>query len=165
METTSTKKNIITKKGLKELQEELKKLIEIERPSVIEDIKEARGQGDLSENAEFDAARERQGMIEDRIAEIESIIENSEVVKSSKSANKVIIGSSVMIEYQSDKTRETFTVVGTLEADPFENLISNVSPMGQAIINKREGEIATITIDDKNLVQKFDVKIVKIKNS
>ena len=152
-------KNIITKEGLKELKDELKKLVEIERPQVIEEIKEARAQGDLSENAEFDAAREKQGQIEDRIKEIESIIENSTTIKSSSSNATVILGSKV--EYQNMATNEkaSVTIVGSLEADPFEKKISNNSPLGIALLNASKGEVVTVQAP-----KKYDVKITNIKN-
>ena len=152
-------KNIITKEGLKELKDELKKLVEIERPQVIEEIKEARAQGDLSENAEFDAAREKQGQIEDRIKEIESIIENSTTIKASSSNSTVILGSKV--EYQNMTTNEkaSVTIVGSLEADPFEKKISNNSPLGIALLNASKGEVVTVQAP-----KKYDVKITNIKN-
>lgn len=158
-------KNIITKDGLQELKDELKKLVEIERPQVIEDIKDARNQGDLSENAEFDAAREKQGQIEDRIAEIESIIENSTVATASSRSTKVRIGSEVTVENTTTKEKDEYTIVGTLEADPFQGKISNVSPLGTALLNHEEGDEVQVSIDSKHSVKKFTVKITKIKNN
>lgn len=158
-------KNIITRVGLQELKDELKKLVEIERPQVIQDIKDARNQGDLSENAEFDAAREKQGQIEDRISEIEAIIENSSVAATSSKSTKVRIGSEVIVEDVKTKEKDTYTIVGTLEADPFQGKISNVSPLGTALINHSEGDEVQVSIDAKNSVKKFTVKIKKIKNN
>lgn len=158
-------KNIITRVGLQELKDELKKLVEIERPQVIQDIKDARNQGDLSENAEFDAAREKQGQIEDRISEIEAIIENSSVAATSSKSTKVRIGSEVIVENVKTKEKDTYTIVGTLEADPFQGKISNVSPLGTALINHSEGDEVQVSIDAKNSVKKFTVKIKKIKNN
>lgn len=156
--------NIITKDGLKELQAELKKLVEIDRPEVIEKIKEARAQGDLSENAEFDAAREEQGIIEDRIAEIERIIADSKIVDSSSSVAKVRVGSTVAIKYD-DGDEEEFTIVGTLEADPFNNKISNVSPLGSALLNRAKGDVVEYAIEVKNKLAKHKVTIKAIKNN
>lgn len=152
-------KNIITKEGLQELKDELKKLVEVERPQVIEEIKEARAQGDLSENAEFDAAREKQGQIEDRIKEIESIIENSTTIKSSSKSNIVRLGSTVKFTDMSDKSNNTVTIVGSLEADPFEKKISNNSPLGIALLNAAKGETVTVQV-----AKKYDIKITDIKN-
>lgn len=158
-------KNIITREGLQELKDELKKLVEIERPQVIQDIKDARNQGDLSENAEFDAAREKQGQIEDRISEIEAIIENSSVAATSSKSTKVRIGSEVTVENIKTKEKDVYTIVGTLEADPFQGKVSNVSPLGTALINHSEGDEVQVSIDSKTSVKKFTVKIKKIKNN
>lgn len=153
-------KNIITKQGKQELKEELKNLIEVERPQVIEDIKDARALGDLSENAEFDAAREKQGQIEDRIKEIETILENSTIISEAKTASKAArLGSEVTYQDLSDKTKNTVIIVGSLEADPFESKISNTSPLGAALLDSTEGDVVTVQVD-----KKYDVKVVKIKN-
>ena len=149
--------NILTKEGLKELRNELNDLIQVQRPRVIEEIKEARSQGDLSENAEFDAAREKQGQIEDRISEIEAIIQNSQVLSTTTSKRNVRIGSTVTIENISTKSQETYTIVGTLEADPFSGKVSNQSPIAMAILGLKEGEIATVKAPSK-----YQVKVVKI---
>jgi len=156
-------KNIITKEGLAELKAEMKNLIEVERPKVIEDIADARAQGDLSENAEFDAAREKQGQIEDRIREIEAIIENSKVSSSSSKSDKVRIGSKVKIVYLDNKVEEEYTIVGTLEVDPFKSLISNVSPLGKALMGKTKGDEVSFTLSDKNS-KRVDIKIKKVDN-
>lgn len=153
-------KNIITKEGLAELKAELKNLIEVERPKVIEEIAEARAQGDLSENAEFDAARERQGQVEDRIKEIEAIIENSQVLNSRSKTSKVRVGSEVTIEDLKTKDKDTYLIVGSLEANPFENKISNISPVALAILDKEEGDVVTVDVSPK-----YDVKIIKVKNA
>ena len=152
-------KNIITKQGLTELKTELKNLIEVERPKVIADIKDARALGDLSENAEFDAAREKQGQIEDRIKEIESIIENSSIISSKSTSTKARVGSEVTYEDLKDKTKHTIQIVGSLEADPFEYKISNSSPIGNALIDSSEGDVVTVQVDNK-----YDIKIISIKN-
>ena len=152
-------KNIITKQGLSELKDELKKLIEIERPKVIEEIKDARALGDLSENAEFDAAREKQGQIEDRIKEIESVIENSKVISSNSSSNKVRFGSVVTFKDLSSKKENTVTVVGSLEADPFTSKISNSSPLGNALMDSVEGETILVQVENK-----YEIQVLKIKN-
>ncbi|NQZ65953.1 MAG: transcription elongation factor GreA [Mycoplasmatales bacterium] len=160
MATNIDKKNIITRQGLHELKEELKKLIEIERPKVIEDIKDARALGDLSENAEFDAAREKQGQIEDRIKAIEKIIDTSKIISTkSNSTSKTRIGSIVDYIDMSTNKENTVTIVGSLEADPFESKISNSSPLGEALLNVGKGDIVTVQVVDK-----YDVKIVSFKN-
>ena len=152
-------KNIISKQGFKELKDEIKILIEVERPKVIEEIKDARALGDLSENAEFDAAREKQGQIEDRIKEIESILENSTIISSKSKSKKVRVGSEVTYQDLSNSQSNTVTIVGSLEADPFKNMVSNSSPLGEALLNAEENDVVTIQVN-----QKYDVKVTKVKN-
>ena len=121
--------NLLTKEGKAILKKELKTLVEIERIKVIADIKEARARGDLSENAEFDAAREKQGQIEGRISEIEIILKNSKIVNTTaeNKTGKVRIGSKVTIQKLKDLTKAEYTIVGSLETNPFEKKISNES--------------------------------------
>lgn len=157
--------NILTKDGQKDLLDELKKLVEVERPQVIEDIKDARNQGDLSENAEFDAARERQGQIEDRIKEIEAILENSKIASSTKKVDKVRIGSKVIVENLTTKKERTYIIVGSLEVNPLEGKISNVSPMGSALINKKVGEVAEYRTENGDKEKTFELKVKKIQNA
>lgn len=152
------KEIFLTKEGLNELQEELKDLKENKRPEVINQIKEARAQGDLSENAEYHAAKDKQGQIEARIKEIEYLIDNATLISNTKSST-VKIGSTVEIEYVEDNETDTYQIVGSTEADPFENKISNESPIAVAIIGKKVGE--TVSIDSPN--GSYDIKIVSIK--
>lgn len=152
------KEIFLTKEGLNELQEELKDLKENKRPEVINQIKEARAQGDLSENAEYHAAKDKQGQIEARIKEIEYLIDNATLISNTKSST-VKIGSTVEIEYVDDKETDTYQIVGSTEADPFENKISNESPIAIAIIGKKVGE--TVSIESPN--GSYDIKIVSIK--
>lgn len=153
-----TKEIFLTKEGLNELQEELKDLKENKRPEVISQIKEARAQGDLSENAEYHAAKDKQGQIEARIKELEYIIDNASIISGTKSST-IKIGSTVEIEYIDDKETETYKIVGSTEADPFENKISNESPIAVAILGKKVGE--TVSIESPN--GNYDIKIVSIK--
>ena len=131
----------LTKRGAEILKAELHKLKTVERPWVINAISEARAQGDLSENAEYDSAREEQGLVETRIAEIEDILMNAEIIKPRKS-NKVNVGSTV--EVKNGETH-TYKIVGPVEADPLNGKISNESPLGLALMDKVVGDIATIT--------------------
>ena len=151
-------KILLTKESIKELRDELKNLIEVVRPQVIQEIKDARAQGDLSENAEYDAAREKQGQVEDRINELEAMLENVEEIKVSKK-NIINIGTTVTIMNKLSKSKETYSIVYTFEADPFENKISNQSPLAKAIIGKVKGD--TVLVDAP---QKYEVEIVEIKN-
>ena len=152
------KEIFLTKEGLSELEEELKDLKENKRPEVIQDMKEARAQGDLSENAEYHAAKDKQGQIEARIKEIEYLIDNATIISNSKSSS-VKIGSTVEIEYIDDKETETYQIVGSTEADPFENKISNESPIASAILGKKVGEVVSIESPNGS----YDIKIVSIK--
>ena len=147
----------LTNEGLEEIKKELDYLKTEKRPEVIEALKEARALGDLSENAEYDAARSEQTEVEARIAELEKMVEKAVIIKGSNK-NKVSIGSKVKIEYVDDKEVDTYTIVGTNEADAFENKISNESPLVKAILGKKKGDTATVLCDSGN----YDVKIVDI---
>ena len=135
MSTINDSKILLTKEAIKELKEELKTLIEVKRPEVIQEIVDARAQGDLSENAEYEAAREKQGLIEDRIAEIEKTLENAQEIKTSKK-DIISIGSVVTIKNKFSNQKETYSIVSTYESDPFENKISNKSPLALSLIGK-----------------------------
>lgn len=130
----------ITEAGRKELEQELEEL-KGRRGDIADKIAEARDYGDLSENAEYDSAREEQGLVETRIAEIEDILMNAEIIKARKS-NKVQIGSTV--ELKNGKTVK-YTIVGPVEADPMNGKISDESPLGVALMGKAVGDTATIT--------------------
>ncbi|OYX41060.1 transcription elongation factor GreA [Candidatus Saccharibacteria bacterium 32-49-12] len=131
----------ITLDGKQELEKELAEL-KSRRGEVADKIAEARDFGDLSENAEYDAAREEQGLLETRIAEIEDIINNADIIKSSGNG-KVSLGSRVELESKGKKT--TYIIVGPVEADPLAGRISNESPIGSALFGKKVGD--SITID------------------
>ena len=130
----------ITEAGRKELEAELDEL-KNRRGDIAIKIAEARDYGDLSENAEYDSAREEQGLVETRIAEIEDILMNAEIIKTRKT-NKVHVGSTV--ELKNGKTVK-YTVVGPVEADPLNGKISDESPLGLALMGKTVGDKATIT--------------------
>lgn len=138
------KKNILTVSGEKKLQDELQNLKVVRRPEIAEKIKEARAQGDLSENAEYDAAKEEQGEIEARIEEIEAILKNSEVVEEIGDISRVFIGARVMIlDIEEDEEMEV-TIVGSNEANSLKNMISNDSPLGTALIGSQVGEMVSV---------------------
>lgn len=131
----------LTSQGKKDLEKELEEL-KGRRGAIAEKIAEARDYGDLSENAEYDAAREDQGIVETRIAEIEDILQNAEIIKASKGSS---VGLGTTVELKSGKKTFTYTVVGPVEADPLNGKISNESPIGKALMGKKPGEKATIT--------------------
>ncbi len=156
------KKNLITYEGLKELQDELENLKVNQRREVAEKIKVAREQGDLSENAEYDAAKDEQRDIEARIEEIEKILKNVEVVDEDESdADKVSLGCTVKIlDVEFDEELE-YRIVGSTEANSLKGKISNESPVGAALIGKSVGDTVTVEIDSES----FDYKILDISKS
>ena len=131
----------ITAEGKKELEAELEQL-KARRGEIADKISEARDYGDLSENAEYDAAREDQGLVESRIAEIEDIILNAELIKSS---NKSTIGIGSKVELKNGDKVVAYHVVGPVEANPVEGKISNESPIGVALTGKKVGDKAVVT--------------------
>lgn len=150
-------KYYLTKAGLEEKQKELEYLKNVKRPEVIDALKEARSLGDLSENAEYDAARNEQAEVEGKIRQLEAMLDNVEIVTEVKS-DKVSIGNVVTVEYIDDDETEKYTIVGSAEADPFENKISNESPIAIAIIGKKKGDI--VEVDSPNGA--YNLKIVEI---
>ena len=151
-------KTYVTKEGYEDIKKELEYLQTEKRPSVIEALKEARALGDLSENAEYDAARTEQAEVEARINTLTAMLENAEVIEE-VGTDKVSIGNIVEIEYVEDKEKETYTIVGSTEADPFENKISNESPIAKAIMGKKKGDIANVVSPNGE----YEVKVVSIK--
>lgn len=138
-------KQPMTHVGKARLEEELKKLLQVERPDVIRAIEEARGNGDLSENADYDAAKERQAFIEARIAEIQGKLSLAEVIEpSSIKADRVVFGATVdLIDLDSDEN-VTYQVVGEDEADVKAGKISIFSPLARAMIGKRQGDVVEV---------------------
>ena len=139
------KKNILTYEGLKKLEDELEQLKVVKRKEVADKIKEAREQGDLSENAEYDAAKDEQRDIEARIEEIEKILKNAEVVVEEEAdLGKVSIGCNVKIlDMEFDEELE-YKIVGSMEANSLKGKISNESPVGKALMGKTIGDVVTV---------------------
>ena len=154
----SKTENFITKQGLEELKKELEDLTTNVRPSVINAIKDARALGDLSENAEYHAAKEKQSVVEARIRELEYLIENSTVIEEG-SSSEVRVGSTVEIKYVDDDEVEEYKIVGSTEADPFDNKISNSSPIAVAILGNKVNYVAKVESPNGS----YDVQIVSIK--
>jgi transcription elongation factor GreA len=161
----ATEKFYVTQEGYNELVSEQENLIHKVRQEVIVELQEARAQGDLSENADYDAARERQAQVEGRIRELEAMIKNAEIITESdgkkKASKKAVVklGSKVTIEDLSDNTQSVFTIVGTIEADPFNGKLSNTTPLAEVIMDKKVGDVVTVT----RVEQPYDVKILEIK--
>ena len=148
----------LTQEGLDELKNELDNLINVRRPENIQAIKEARSLGDLSENAEYDAARNEQAQIEGRIKQLEKMLENVSII-SEVSKDKVGIGNTVTIKYVDDDEEDEYKIVGSQEADPFESRISNESPIAKAIMNKKVGDI--VEVESPNGVYKIEIIDIK----
>lgn len=149
----------LTKEGEAALKVELDDLINVKRPEVIEQLQAARALGDLSENAEYDAARERQGQIEGRIKEIQAILQNAKIISEKpKNTSNVSLGAKVTILDLSDNVEETYTIVGTVEANPLSGLISNASPLGAALIGHAVGDEVTVRVN-----KEYKVRILKIE--
>lgn len=139
------KKNILTYEGLKKLEDELQDLKVVRRKEIAEKIKEAREQGDLSENAEYDAAKDEQRDIEARIEQIEKILKNAEVVLEEEiDLDKINIGCNVRVLDLEYNEEEEYKLVGSSEASSLQNKISNESPIGRALIGARIGDVVTV---------------------
>ena len=135
---------LITAEGLEQLKSELDELKLVKRKEISEKIKAALAFGDISENAEYDEAKNEQANVESRIAKLELMIKNAKVIKTSKKNGIVNIGSKVKIKDLEFDEEMEYTIVGSAEADPFKGRISNVSPLGEALLGKKLGEIIEV---------------------
>ena len=155
------KKNILTYEGLRKYEDELQELKVVRRKQVAEKIKEAREQGDLSENAEYDAAKDEQRDIEARIEELEKILKNAEVVVEDEvDLDKISIGCKVKIRDLELKQEVEYKIVGSTEADSLKGRISNESPVGKALIGSKVGD--TVSVDTQVGTLKY--KVLEIHN-
>lgn len=149
----------LTLEGQREFMEELEYLKNVKRKENIQALQEARSQGDLSENAEYDAARDEQAQIEARIAQIENILKNATIIKSDNS-DKITIGKEVVFKEYPDGEVETYYIVGSEEADPFNGKISADSPVAKALIGHKTSDIVEISTPGESYkVQILEVKI------
>ena len=137
------KKMFLTLDTIKKLKEELENLINIKRKDVIARIAKAREYGDISENSEYDAARDEQSFIEGRIQELGAILKDSKVLETPQTQDTVTIGSKVLVEI--DGQQDEFTIVSSLEANPLEGRISNESLVGKALLGKKVGQTITVS--------------------
>lgn len=149
-------KFIMTAEGYLQAEQELNELKTVKRPEVIKALQEARALGDLSENADYDAARNEQAMIESKITELEYKLEHAEIIDN-KNKSEVSLGATVTISYD-DGEEEEYKLVGSMEADPFDNKISNESPLGIAMLNHKVGD--TVAVESPN--GGYNIKIVNI---
>jgi transcription elongation factor GreA len=138
-----TKRVPVTREGLERLKAELSELKDVKRPFIVAALAEARSHGDLRENSAYDAAKHDQAMNEKRIADLEALLRNAEVMDTTaKSDGFVRLGTTVVVEIDGDEER--YTIVGAIEARPSQGLISNESPVGRALLGKREGDSTSV---------------------
>ncbi len=151
----------LTEEGVLELEGELNHLKDVKRPENLQNLKEARAQGDLSENADYDAARTEQAQIEARIKEIEYILKNVRLIKATND-NVVGMGKRIKLLFVSQKIEREFDVVGHLQANPSKGTVSVESPLGKAIRNTQVGDEVTVKAETGNI---FTVKILEVSMS
>ena len=154
------KKILLTKEGKEKLEAEYQHYVTVLQPNVIRELSEARAQGDLSENADYDAAKKRQSEINSRIAELEAMLRNCEIISSdNKNKNVIKLGSKVRILDLSEDEETEYTIVGTVEADPFNGKISYESQLADAIIGSKVGDVVTVKTKEP-----YEVKILSVEN-
>lgn len=148
-------KMVITQDGLDKLKKEYEELTGVKRTLTVDRVARARDQGDLSENSEYHAAREELDLIEARIAELKNILDHAEIVTHQNTTNMVSLGSTVVVDMNG--IVQEFTLVGSLESNPMQKKISNESPVGQALIGKKVGDIVSLPATE------IQYKILEIK--
>ncbi|SET66061.1 transcription elongation factor GreA [Salinibacillus kushneri] len=150
----------MTEEGKEKIEKELHQLKTEKRQEVVERIKIARGFGDLSENSEYDAAKDEQAFVESRIAQLEKMIRNAVIIENdNENQNVVQLGKSVTFQELPDGDEETYTIVGSAESDPFEGKISNDSPMAKSLLGREVGEEVPVVTPGGEI----NVKIVKVE--
>lgn len=155
-------KFLVTKEGLDELLKEQDNLIHVVRDEVIRELQEARAQGDLSENADYDAARDRQARVEARIRDLEAMIANAEIISEDKKAatkKTVSLGSTVTILDMSTIEEETYNIVGSIEADPLNGKLSNITPLATSLMDHKIGDVVEIETAE----EPYQVKVIDLK--
>ena len=155
-------KFLVTKEGLDELLKEQDNLIHVVRDEVIRELQEARAQGDLSENADYDAARDRQARVEARIRDLEAMIANAEIISEDKKAatkKTVSLGSTVTILDMSTNEEETYNIVGSIEADPLNGKLSNITPLATSLMDHKIGDVVEIETAEEH----YQVKVIDLK--
>lgn len=149
----------MTQAGYDQLHVDLEELKTVKRPEVVEKIKVARSFGDLSENCEYDAAKDEQGFVEKEITKIEEMIRHAVIIEDTGDNNTVSLGKTVTFKEVPDGDEESYQIVGSAEADPFEGKISNESPMAQSLLGAKLKEEVNVALPNGN---EMKVKIVKI---
>ena len=151
------KKFILTRQGLTSLKSEYDELTKVKRSQIIKRIQIAREFGDLSENSEYDAAKEEQSLLETRIVQLEDVLKRAQIIEPVRKADFVVIGSTIVVEIEGEK--DEFTIVGTIEADPSKKKISNESPVGTAMLGAKVGEVVEVVTP----IIRAKYKILEIK--
>jgi transcription elongation factor GreA len=155
------KEELLTEEGLARLEEELTHLENVRRREVGERIKQAKEFGDLSENSEYEDAKNEQAFVEARISEISQILANATIISSpQKRTTKVVLGSRVELKDRQTKEVQTYQLVGSAEADPAHDKISNESPVGKAILGSKKGDIVSVTVPSGKVL-KYEVLAVR----
>ena len=139
---------ILTLEGRKQYEEELSYLVNVVRPQVTIEIAEARAQGDLSENADYDASKNKERDLEARIAYLENLLQNAKTLDAVSGNDEVTLGSKVVLKFLDEDIEETYFIVGSAEADPENGKISNACKLSQAILGHRAGETVTVKVDN-----------------
>ncbi|MCI9276435.1 transcription elongation factor GreA [bacterium D16-50] len=152
----------LTPSDIKKMQEEIEHRKLVVRREALEDVKEARAQGDLSENFEYYAAKKYKNQNESRIRYLERMIKTARVISEDSAEDEVGINNTVTVEFTDDGTVETYKIVTTVRGNSLENLISNESPLGKALLRKKEGQTVHVQV---NAAVGYDVKILKIENT
>ena len=153
-------KILLTKEGVAKLEAEREHLINVARPQVIEELQAARAQGDLSENADYDAARDKQASVEERIKEVGYMLDHYTLIDEKKGGiKKVSLGATVTILDLDDDEERTYTIVGSIESDPDQNKISNQAPLARKIDGKKVGDVVVIETNEYN----YKIQILKIE--
>ena len=149
----NNKPTYISKDGLETLRHELEELIAVRRPEVAQRIHDAKELGDLSENAEYEDAKNEQAFVEGRIQTLQALIKNATIIDENHSTDHVQIGSTVTVD--SNDGEESFTIVGSTEAKPTEGRISNESPVGRALLGRKKGENVTVSVPAGDIAYKI----------
>jgi transcription elongation factor GreA len=158
-EIENVNKTVVSPEGLRQMEEKLQYMKTVRRAEVAEHLNIARGFGDLSENAEYDEAKDEQAKLEADIIELETALRNVVVIDGDVSTDFVNVGTTVRVLYLDDEEEEEFTIVGARESDPMNNKISNESPIGSAMLRHKVGEVVTVEAPDGP----YELKILEIK--
>lgn len=150
-------KYFVTKEGYEQLKQRLEYLIKVERVEILDAVKEARSHGDVSENADLDAANARNAQIAKEISELEKTIQNAQIISEAKDTKYVRLGSSVIIREIDTNDEYEYKIVGSVDADPLNGMISNVSPLAEAILDKKVNSVVEVKVD-----KPYKVKILSV---